>query len=328
MTPTAESTSGAHEAHSAGLLGVTPLADLAGESPRPIDSVLHRWLIVVRNHPLVVHISVAVLLIVLVDASFLATRSPAPTLLEGVGVEFTIIMVGLAIPVALTIAALRREFATIFSLVAAGPAPAAPLLLRFVGEELNNLGEFVGDLCSQGALIDQAEVADWLRRRCFVVTNGRYLATDSCVPSIFIERYTVLMKAHAEYLNRTGRVDSIRINTASVHDLVADRESHPEAFAKYVKWHEDHKVTLLHLDSTEALELAAANRLDNIIDWSLWLGEAVIAWEYIAAGLRLRLSFVGDYSYRRCYNLMRDIVEHEHTRKFDANFLTPIEESP
>lgn len=309
-------------------LGVSPLADLDGDRPRHVDALLHRWLIVVRNHPLAIHVSVALALILAADVSFLAARSPFPSLLESVGVELLIILIAVAIPVALTVAALRQEFATIFSLVASGPAPAAPLLLRFVGEELNKFDEFVGDLCSQGALIDQGEVADWLRRRCFVVTDGRYLATDSCVPSVFINQYTILMKAHAEYLERTKRLDSIRINTAKLSMLAADHKQHPDAFAKYVDWHKAHNVTLLHLDSDDARELATANRLGDIIDWSLWLGEAVIAWEYIEAGLRLRLSFVGDYSYRRCYNLMRDILAHERTQMLDSDFVTMLASLP
>jgi hypothetical protein len=316
--PSAQSADGSHVQQ----LGVAPLADLSGEGRRRIDSLLNRWLIVVRNHPLGVHLFVAVLLIALANAFFLATRSPVPALLASVGLELIIITISLAIPVALTVAALRREFVAIFSLVSSGPAPAAPVLLRFVAEQLDELDESVGDLRINGAMIGQGQVADWLRRRCFAVTSGRYLATDTRVPSEFVTTYDVLLQAHSEYLERTHRSDSVRINVSSTEDLVADRESHPDAFASYVQWHKDHRVTLLHLDNDDALRLAERCRVDTT-DWSLWLGEIVIEWKYLPAGLQLRLGFVGELLYRRCYNLIRAAFEDERTALFSVRFPVP-----
>jgi hypothetical protein len=298
--------------------GVEPLTDISGESAGHINSFLNRWLIIARSHPLAIHISVALLLTLLVNVFFLATRLPVPALLESMGVELTIVLTSLAIPIALTVAALRSEFRTIFSLVASGPGAAAPVLLRFVGEELGELQEHLGDLRTQGALIDQGGVSEWVRRRCFVVTKGRYLATDSCVPSVFLSRYTDLMNAHAEYVKRTGRSDSVRINVSSAAELAADRESHPLAFDTYVKWHQDNNVALRHLDAADALELAGKSRLDHVIDWSLWLGETALAWEYVDAGLKMRLIFVGDISYRRCYQFVRDALDHSH--QFGTHF--------
>jgi hypothetical protein len=299
-------------AESSGDNGVKPLTDISGERAGHVDSLLNRWLIVARNHPLVIHLSVALLLTLLVNVFFLATRLPVPALLESAGVELTIVLTSLAIPIALTVAALRREFRMIFSLVASGPGAATPVLLRFVGEELGELQEQLGDLRTQGALIDQSGVSEWVRRRCFIAAKGRYLATDSCVPSVFLSRYSDLMKAHADYVKRTGRRDSVRINMSSTNELVVDRKRNPAAYDRYLEWHRENHVALLHLDATKALELAGKNRLGCVVDWSLWLGETALAWEYVDAGLQMRLSFVGDISYRRSYQFVRDALGHSH----------------
>lgn len=117
------------------------------------------------------------------------------------------------------------------------------------------------------------------------------------------------MRAHADYLTRTHRRDSVRINVAAEAALERDRCEFPEAFREYERWHRDHHVALLRVDQNTALSLARLRHLQDATDWSLWLGEVALAWEYTSAGLRLRLSFVGDHTYRRCYGLLQDLLD-------------------
>ncbi len=274
-----------------------------------MDSVLNRWLVTVRMHLVAVHFFVAILLALAGNALVFATGLHIPGALETVSLEGLIVVVSIAVPTLLTAAALRREFRAIVALTAAGPGPATPILLRFVSEELEELQDLLGDLRAQGALVDQEGVSDWVRRRCFVATRGRYVSSDSCVPTVFLERYSELMTAHADYLRRTGRSDSARICVASREDILTDYTANPGAVNEYITWHRQNNVGLLHLDKDRAEALAKRRKLAGVVDWSLWLGEVVIAWEYVAAGLRLRLSFAGEPTYKRCYVFLHDVVE-------------------
>lgn len=288
---------------------VEPLADLANGTMSGVDSVLNRWLVIVRTHVAAVHIAVAMLLAAMGNAIVFASRIHVPSLLETLSLELVIVVVGLAVPAILTAGALRREFQAILALTADGPGSATPILLRFVGEELEDLQDLLGDLRTQGALVNQEGVSEWVRRRCFVATRGRYVSTDSCAPVLFLERYGDLMKAHADYLERTGRRDSVRICVASREAILSDIALRPELVREYIDWHSRNHVALLYLDDSYAAELAARKRLGGVIDWSLWLDEVVIAWEYLAAGLRLRLSFAGDSTYRRCHAFLHDVLD-------------------
>jgi len=290
---------------------VPPLADIYGEPPGRIDRALNRWITIVRGHIVGVHLATALIITGGVNLVLLVAHPRWPQALETIGTESLIVLVSLAFPVSLTLAALRGELRAILALVADGPAPAAPVLLRFVGEELWELQEIVGDLKTQGVLLDQTGISEWVRRRCFVVTRGRYLASDSCIPSLFLDRYRELMAAHAEYVDRTGLTDSVRINVAAISEIEQDRQERPAEYKEYLRWHREHGVVLLHVDKATAIRLASKHRLAQVIDWSLWLGEVALSWDYggDADGVRMRVCFIGDHNYRRCYSFLRELLQ-------------------
>lgn len=287
---------------------VEPLADLSEPTSR-VDSILNRWLVIVRTHAAPVHLAVAISLAGLGNAVIFATSIHIPTVLETISLKAVIVLISLAAPAIITACALRREFRAVRMLLAAGPGPATPILLRFVGESLEELRELLGDLRAGGALVDQEGVSEWVRRRCLVATKGRYVSSDSCTPTAFLERYSDLMKAHADYLERTKRTDSVRICVAPKHELLNDLRENPESVRKYVEWHDQNDVGLLYVDSTRAVELAKRRKLAGVVDWSFCLGEVAIAWEYVEAGLRLRLSFAGEATYLRCHAFLRDLLD-------------------
>lgn len=300
---------------------VEPLTDLDGESPGSLDLLLNRWLVLVRARIILVHLIVAAGFVVIADA-ILFSRSSPPSVIDSVAIEALILIASLAVPIILTVVALRLGIRAIFALIADGPAPAAPVLLRFISEELLQLQDHVGDLRTDGLLLTQEDVSEWVRRRCFLVATGRYLASDSCTPSVFMDRYRDLMATHADFLRRLGQCDSVRINVASTDDLISDRIEHPLAFAEYIHWHREHRVALLHVDLSDATELATQLKLRGVIDWSLWLGEATLSWNYQDDDIQMRLSFVGDQYYRRCYRFIQRLLET--AIDFDA---LPIKES-
>lgn len=288
---------------------VVPLAESAPAPVSRIDAALAKWIGFVEAHPVPVHVLVAATLTAIVDLIIVTTRASLPPTLTSVGLEVIIVLASLFVPAIITAVALRREFRVMLQVVDDGPPAAAPVLLRFIREELADLQEQVEDLRTQGALLSQAQVSEWVRRRCFQVTRGRYIASDSCVPSQFVKRYAQYLRAHKEYLARTKDTQSVRINVASDQDLAADRKGDPAAFSAYVNWHMRHDVTLLHLDYHAALRTARQHQLGDVVDWAFWLGELGLSWHYETDGVRMRLTFVGETAYRRAYDYLREVIE-------------------
>ena len=297
-------------------LDVAPLGDVAPATLTRTDALLGRWLGFVKAHPVALHLLVATALTTLVDLVISVTRTHLPSVVESLPLEAGIVLISLAVPVVITMMSLRREFRAMMRVINDGPPAAAPVLMRFITEELVELQEQVDDLRTQGALLDVEHVSEWVRRRCFEVTHGRYISTDSCVPSDFLRPYKRYLVAHAEYLKRTGCEDSVRINVASTDGLIADRNTNPDAFRRYVEWHRDHGVALLHLDREAASNVANDHNLGSLIDWSFWLGELALSWDYETVGVRMRLTFVGESTYRRAHEFLQDVLEE--AQMFDA----------
>jgi hypothetical protein len=273
-----------------------------------LDAALNRWLAFVKTHPLAVHLLVGVCLTVVADAVLLAMGVKVPAMLEAVVMETAIALAGFLVPLGVTAVTLRREFAAMLHVVADGPPAATPVLLRFVTEELTDLQEQVEDLRAVGAVLEADGISDWVRNRCFAVTSGTYFAADSCVPSVYLNRYRPYLDAHADYLKRTGSRSSVRVNVAPAADLARDLREQPEAFRSYVDWHRDHGVVLLHVDADEAEALAARHALAGVVDWAYWEGELALSWAYELTGVRMRIAFVGELGFRRANRYMRELI--------------------
>lgn len=295
---------------------VAPLADLAPARSTRTDALLARWLGFVKAHLVTLHLLVAGALTGIADVLISLTRAHLPSAVESLPLEIGVVLVSLAVPVVVTAVALRREFRAMLKVINDGPPAAAPILLRFVTEELAFLQEQVDDLRTQGALLDAEHVSDWVRRRCFEVTHGRYIAADSSIPSDFLKRYRNFLTAHADYIRRTNCEDSVRINVAPTDSLITDSKNNPDRFKEYIQWHQDHGVVLLHFDRVTALNVARRHNLGTTIDWSYWVGELALSWEYEQVGVRMRLIFVGESTYRRAHDFLRDILEDAEA--FDA----------
>jgi hypothetical protein len=131
------------------------------------DALLSRWLGFVKAHPVTLHLLVAAALTAIADVIISATSAHLPPAVESFPLEVGIVLVSLAVPVVITAVSLRREFRAMLRVIGDGPPAAAPVLMRFVTEELGVLQERMDDLRTEGALVDAAVVSDWVRRRCF-----------------------------------------------------------------------------------------------------------------------------------------------------------------
>jgi len=226
------------------------------------------------------------------------------------GLEAAIVFVGIAVPVGLVLAMLWPEMKEIISIISGAPPRATPFLLRFVSEELKLLGDRIDDTRTRGVDLEGNVVTSWIRDRCFVVASGPYLATDVLVPSEFLALYSGYLRAHADYVKRTGCSTSMRVNVAARDDLWADAQQHPEALATYEQWHLANGVELLHLDCEKARAIARQVGLRETIDFAIWEGELALLVDYRDDGAtNLRLALVDETSYRRCMTFLRQAVE-------------------
>jgi hypothetical protein len=216
------------------------------------------------------------------------------------GLEILILFVAVSVPITLTSIILRSELKTIYTTLSEGPSKAAPILLRFVSEEIRELGEKIADTRSDGIDLEPRVAAAWIRDRCFAVASGSYFATDVLVPSRFLGMYSDYLRAHRKYVEESS-CKSVRINLASTRDLQTDFRKNPAAINRYQQWHIDAGVDLLHLDLERAWEIAEQCQLRKTIDFAVWEGEFALLVKYRSSGeTTLRLSLVGEPVYRRC----------------------------
>lgn len=139
---------------------------------------------------------------------------------------------------------------------------------------------------------------------------GPYCATDVLVPSRFLSLYSAYLQAHADYIKRTSCHSSVRINVSSLSELTDDSRAHPEALEAYKKWHSDHGVELLYLDSEQAGDIARQVGLGETLDLAIWEGELALLVEYRANGAtNLRLTLVGETSYRRSEAFFQSVLD-------------------
>jgi hypothetical protein len=220
-----------------------------------------------------------------------------------------ILLVAVSVPVVLTSAILWPELRTIYGTVSEGPAKATPILLRFVREEIRELGEKIADTRSEGIDVAPNVATAWIRDRCFAVASGNYLATDVLVPSRFMAMYKGYLGTHRKYLEETS-CESVRVNLASTAELLADSRDNPDAFAQYVQWHTEAGVALLHLDAVRATEIAEQCQMRTTVDFAIWQGEFALLVEYRESGeTNLRLALLDEPTYRRCLSFFERVRE-------------------
>ncbi len=278
-----------------------------------IDPLLERWLTLVRGHAIAVHLVVAVAITGIIDGLVFGLQTARPGLLGLLAIELALALIGLSIPILLTMAALRNQFRAVFGLVAACPAPATPVMLRLVNEELRELEDSLADLKGQGSALETSRASEWVRRRCFEVTHGRYIGVDEAAPSVFMARYKDFLAAQSDYLLRTGRKDCVRVNVSDPAQLDEDMRSNPSLAREYVEWHINHDVTLLHLPLDRALELARQHRLGTGANVGLWLGDMALRWDHGELSVRLRAGLVGEPLYRQCYSYLERVLAEAKT---------------
>jgi hypothetical protein len=225
------------------------------------------------------------------------------------GLEALILFASVSVPIVLTLTILRAELKTIYSTLNEGPRKAAPILLRFVSEEIKELGEKIADTRSDGIDLEPRVATIWIRDRCFSVASGNFFATDVLVPSQFLPTYSDYLRAHRKYLDDSS-CTSVRINLASTQNLLSDSRGNPTEFAQYERWHSDAGVTLLHLDEARALELAQQCKLRKTRDFALWEGEFALLVKYRRSGeTNVRLALVGEPAYERCLSFFKQARE-------------------
>jgi hypothetical protein len=286
---------------------------------------LEQGLTKVKAHPAGFPLVLA-LLIILAANIVLAKMHSHLSLGTELGLELLILFAAISVPIVLISAILWPELKTIYKVLSEGPAKATPILLRFVREEMRELGEKIADTRSSGIDLPPNVVTPWIRDRCFAVASGNYLTTDVLVPSRFMDIYPDYLRAHRQYIDRRPN-ESVRINLASTADLLADSRNNPDAFDEYVQWHTEAEVELLHLDLTRARKIAEQCQLRGTVDFAIWQKEFALLVEYRDSGeTNLRLTLVDEPTYGRCLSFFERVREEARsfsdTRDSDSDLVS------
>jgi hypothetical protein len=307
-------------------LSMIEYSTMLSQSRKRLSRFLERILAKVKAHPVWLTLIVAVL--VIIAANLVLTEILHTHLNVGseLGLELLILLVVISVQGVLVSAVLWPELRVIYKILFDSPAKATPILVRFVKEEIKELGEKISQTLSDGTDLQPNEVTPWIRNRCFAVASGNYLTTDVLVPSEFMDIYPDYLQTHRQYLQERS-CDSVRINLASTGDLLADSESNPDAFNKYEQWHADAGVKLLHLDLARAKKIAEQCQLGKAIDFAIWQEEFAIVVEYRDSGkTNLRLTLVNEPIYRRCMSFFERVqdeaISFSETRDSDSDLVS------
>lgn len=275
-----------------------------------LSRAIARYLALIKAHNAWFTLIVALLIIAAANIVIAGVLHADLGLGAELSLEAVIVVVGVAVPVGLTLVMLWPELKEISNIISSAPPKATPILLRFVGEELKLLGDRISDTRSRGIELEKNVVGSWIRDRCFTVATGSYRATDVLVPSKFLSLYPAYLQAHADYVKRISCNSSVRINVSPLDELTADSAAHPEALEAYKQWHRDHGVELFYLDSELASDISRQAGLGNTLDLAIWEGELALLVEYLANGAtNLRLALVGETSYRRSEAFFQAVLE-------------------
>lgn len=267
------------------------------------------WLSLIQARRFWVHALFAVAILGAVNVAVLRAVGTQLSLAMSIILEFGIVGLIFAIPVVLTLVALRRPLLRLIAIASDCPPPAVRVVIGIVSEKLRVIEDDIEQLKRTGADFEYSSASQWVRRVIFAVAEGPYFATDVQVPSEFLAKYRPYLEAQAEYLDRTGHTGSVRVNVASKAELEADRLAHPEAWAEYVEWHRKHP-TLLHCEPGTARDLARANGMGDVLDTAFWSNELALLLEYPPGKARLRVALVGEVGYQHCASFIEDVLKN------------------
>jgi hypothetical protein len=268
------------------------------------------WLNQISAHPARWHLGVALSIVVASNLAFLATKT-RPSLLVDVAVEALIVALALGLPVTLTVAALSREFSSVLDAISDAPRGGLPLMLRVVSEEMLDIQKNLQSLRHRGFQLETASASEWARRRFFATANGRYIGADSNPPSRYLATYHEYLTAHADYLRRTRRLDSVRILLIDAETLLSDRRASPDDFNRLLDWHERHSVQLRFISHERAWDYATGEGLGTTTDMAFWENDLALLWTDVGRDhLSLQMTMPGETDYERCTGYLNSILEH------------------
>jgi hypothetical protein len=272
-----------------------------------IDRALGRWIEANEGHPIAMHIAVGAVLVVCIDGAFFTLVQPTPGTAVLLTAEAAILLLGVSLPIAISVLAFRRAFLILLRITQSASGRGVAPRLKFVEEELRRLDRNLSDLRHAGVLLEMSDVAAWVRDRCFSVAAGRYVGTDPTPPSVFADQLGEYLSAHAAYLERRGIDDSSRICMTSLADLRSDVLDNPADFAEFVKWHRDNRVELFHMEPERALEIARDCGMPGVIDLAYWDDEYCLLWGESRAGVTVRVAFAGEETFAKAVEFIERV---------------------
>jgi len=239
---------------------------------------------------------------------FLLGLKPAGILRE-TATDVIIGLFAIIVPPVVTIKSIWPEIKTVFRILQTGGDEGEKTIREFLNEHLTALLSLVADLRGDGARMDIYQVATWVRM-CFRTASGRYVGTDSNVPSDYKQLYGDYLRAHEEYLKRTRHTDSVRVLIADLVSLREDKLLNSEDFDWFYTWHRNNQVDLRRLDPQRAKKIATDCSLETT-DIGFWEGEFAlffrpsVAEQYVV----LKMAFPGEPAHDRCKEFANRLLE-------------------
>jgi len=275
--------------------------------PRPPGKLLVFWLRLLQGHPAAAHIVTTGLLVALAYVILFLSNHTLSARSDLV-LELLVGALAVLIPLSFTLWAVWGQLSVLLRTVGSTPPHNLQLVLQFLRQEVAALEQRLGDLRGRGLCMEAPESGMWVSARCMSVAGGRYMATDTSIPSTYRARYADYLDGHAHFLARTGRRDSVRIVVADEAAIAADQRDNPDDFKWFVNWHATYGVELRQLDRRFGAEVAESSGLDSIMDIALWDGEFALLFIFSEPNsLRLRLAFEGEGDYLRSVRYVGEV---------------------
>jgi glycine/sarcosine N-methyltransferase len=221
--------------------------------------------------------------------------------------------------------------------IAANNTPFGKTLLAFAKDSLQTLKNNMDGLRSEkGALLTLPDLIN-LTNYCFKYAtskSNKYDGTDRCTPSKFFKTYPSYLESQADFIKRNeasgvpGTRRGTRILIVEDDTLRRDKNENNESYMEFLKWHEEHKVSLKKIDPVTANNLKEGLSIPTS-EFGIWYKCYALIFKPEGDKTRLWLAYPEESMYRECekyFELLDNYAREFTTELFDKKLAENWEE--